>query len=245
VVTAEPHWSWTEALIAGARGTRTPNWPDGFWAGSMARLDAMIRVFYGIYEFTNDPDCILRVAISHARGPVLLADGTRLQPGEPIGTLHCWNEHFPPYPPDGPDLGWACAIRRRVRHSLCELADHVEDDPAWREVRALCAEAALSTRLGWPQVQRVAERYGFERVAPGVSVLRRLHALGESFTLWGLTRAFNPAALPRQPFMRDHHELWISRAALVARYGRARRRRDNRGRCAGGEGASQSAAGGG
>jgi hypothetical protein len=216
----EPNWPLSEVLLAGAFGGRAAGWPNDFWAESMGWLDAAIRVYYGIYEFTSDPDCILRVAMARARTPVALADGTRIELGERVGTLHCWNEHFPRYPVGGPDLGWACAIRRKVRISLCELADHVADEPGWRDVRALCAEAALSTRLGWPQVQRVAERYAFERVAPGVSLLQRLHALGEGLTLWGLTRAFNPAALPHQPFLRDHHQLWISRASLVARYGR-------------------------
>ena len=218
-MTAEPHLPLTEALLGTAIGGRKGRRPTDLWAGSIGWLDALIRVCYGIYEYTDDPDCLLRVAISRARAPVALADGTRIQPGEPVGTLHCWNEHFPRYPNDGPNLGWACTTQHRMRHSLNALADHIVDEPAWREVRALCAEAALSTRLGWPQVQRVAERYGFERVTPSASALRRIHAVGEGVVLWGLTHAFNPAALARQPFLREHHELWISRAELVARYG--------------------------
>ena len=78
-------------------------------------------------------------------------------------------------------------------------------------------EAALSTRLGILQVQR-GERYGFERVpSTNHSFLRRLHAVGEGMALWSLTRAFNPAALSRQPFIRDHYELWISRSSLLER----------------------------
>ncbi|MBV8121305.1 MAG: hypothetical protein JO081_15370 [Alphaproteobacteria bacterium] len=63
------------------------------------------------------------------------------------------------------------------------------------------------------------QRYGFERTPTDPSLLARLHGLGECFVLWGLTRAFNPAALPRQPFLRDRYEMWISRATLLARYG--------------------------
>jgi YkoP domain len=218
-VTAEPHLPWTEAPIGTAIGGRTGRRSTDLWAGSIGWLDGLIRVCYGVYEYTDDPDCLLRVAISPARAPVSLADGTRIQLGEPIGTVHCWNEHFPRYPAHGPDLRWACTIRHRVRRSLNALADHIVTEPAWRDVRALCAEAVLSSRLGWPQVQRVAQRYGFERVTPPASALRRLHALGEGIVLWGLTHAFNPAALARQPFLREHHELWISRAELVARYG--------------------------
>jgi hypothetical protein len=48
--------------------------------------------------------------------------------------------------------------------------------------------------------------------------------LGDSVSAWGLTRAFNPAALPRHRFLRDHHELWISRTTLLKRYAREARK---------------------
>jgi hypothetical protein len=203
-----------------ALGSTSHNWPDELWAGSISLFDALIRTYYGVYEFTDDPACVLRVGLGQARAPVLLSDGTRVEPGDLVGTLHWWNEHLPRYSPNGPDLGWACAMRDQVLRSLRLLADYVEIETAWREIRAFRGEAALSTRLGILQVQRVAGRHGFERVPADFSFLRRLHAFGESFTLWSLTRAFHPAALARQPFLRDHHELWISRTALLGRYGR-------------------------
>ena len=209
--------------VVSALGSTSASWPDELWTGSVSLFDSIIRTYYGVYEFTDDPACILRVGLSQARAPVSLSDGTRIELGELVGTLHWWNEHLPRYSLKGPDLRWACAMRHQVLHSLRSLADYVENDTAWREIRALRGEAALSTRLGRLQVQRVTGRYGFERVPTDFSVLRRLHALGEGFTLWSLTRAFNPAALARQPFLRDHHELWISRAALLGRYGRRQR----------------------
>lgn len=213
--------------VVTALGGASTSWPDELWAGSVGVFDAIIRTYYGVYEFTDDPACVLRVGLGQARAAVSLSEGTRIEIGELVGTLHLWNEHLPRYAPDGPDLRWACAMRDQMRRSLCSLAEHVEREPAWREIRALRAEAALSTRLGISQVQRVGERYGFERVPADFSLLRRLHAVGESFTLWSLTRAFNPAALPRQPFLRDHHELWISRTSLLGRYGRPRRQAGN------------------
>jgi hypothetical protein len=209
--------------VVTALGSASGTWPDELWAGSVGLFDAIIRNYYGVYEFTDDPACVLRVGLGDARAPVALSDGTQIQAGELIGTLHFWNEHLPRYSIDGPNLRWACAMRDQVLHSLRALADYVESASAWRDVRALRGDAALSTRLGMSQVQRVGERYGFERIPCDFSFLRRLHAFGESFTLWGLTRAFNPAALPRQPFLRDHHELWISRASLLRRYARRQR----------------------
>lgn len=196
----------------------TADWSDEFWAGLIGRADAMIRTCYGVYEFTSDPDCILRVGLGRARAPLTLRDGTAIAPDETIGTLHFWNEHLPRYSPEGPDFGWACAMRGKIRHSLRALALHIATEPAWRGVRALRGDAAFSTHLGEAQIRRLVGRYGFERVPADFSWFARLHALGDSFVLWGLTRAFNPSALPRQGFLRDHHELWISRAVLLRRY---------------------------
>jgi hypothetical protein len=198
-------------------------WPDELWAGSVAWMDALLRSCYGIYEFTDDPACVLRVGRSEARTSVSLSDGTYIALGEPVGTLHFWNEHMPRYSEKGPDLGWACAIRDRVMYSLRAFTEYIERDRGWREIRAIRTETALPARLGAPQIRRVFQRYGFERVPTDPSLAARLHGLGECVLMWALTRAFNPAALPRQPFLRDRHELWISRATLLLRYARRNR----------------------
>ena len=198
-------------------------WPDELWAGSVGWADAILRSYCGVFEFTDDPVCVLRVGLDQARAPVSLSDGTNVELGELVGTLHFWNEHLPRYSPRGPDLGWACAVRDRVTYSLRAFSEYVEDEPGWRDIRAIRTETALPARLGASQIMRVFQRYGFERVPTDPSLLARLHGLGECFVIWGLTRAFNPAALPRQPFLRDRHELWISRATLLLRYARRNR----------------------
>ncbi len=196
----------------------TSAWPDDLWAGSIGWVDGILRSYYGIYEFTEDPDCVLRVALGEARMPASLSDGTRIEIGQLVGTLHFWNEHLPRYSEKGPDLGWACLVRDRVIYSLRAFSEYIERDPAWREVGAVRAETVLPARLGAAQIARVFQRYGFERTPSEPSLLARLHGLGECFIMWGLTRAFNPAAIPRGRFLRDRCELWISRTALLARY---------------------------
>ena len=98
-----------------ALGSASAAWPDELWTGSVAWVDAMLRSYYGIYEFTDDPACVLRVALDQARAPVSLSDGLCVEIGEPVGSLHFWNEHLPRYSEKGPDLGWACAVRDRVQ----------------------------------------------------------------------------------------------------------------------------------
>ena len=126
--------------------------------------------------------------------PAVLSDGTAINPGAPIGTLHLWNEHLPRYARSGPELGWACAVRRRFLHSMRLLASHAEHNPQLRQVPAFRGEAMLSSRLGLVQLERVAERVGFEAVPIPASALGILHTLGASLNVWCLTRAFNPGA---------------------------------------------------
>jgi hypothetical protein len=199
-------------------------------------MDTVLRAYYGISEYTDDPGCVFRIGLGLARRPLRLLDGTEINLGDPVGSLHLWNEHLPPYAGGGPDLAWASDMRRRVLRSLQLLAETIERDPAWRGVRAFRGDATLSRRLGEIQIRRLAERHGFERVPSPSSILQQLHFLGDCFNAWALTLAFNPAALERQGFLRGRCEVWISREALVKRYGltsRLSRGRADPGRSAG------------
>jgi hypothetical protein len=207
-----------DLAVGGGLAVSPATWPDELWAGSVGRCDAMLRSYYGVREFTDDPACVFRIGVGKARATLRLSDGTLVRSGEAVGTLHFWNEHLPRRGRYGRGLGWACAMRGRVVRSLAELAAFVETDPAWREIAAFHAEAGLSARMGSGQVERVVRRYGFERTAPEPSLLRRVHNFGDDFLLWGLARAFNPRALPRLRFWREHQDLWISRTALRRQY---------------------------
>ena len=200
------------------RGIST-TWPDYLWSAPVGWLDALLRSCYGVREFTDDPDCIFRVALEETSLRAILADGTRVEPGDTIGVLHFWNEHLPRISARGPDLGWAAAMRRRIAGSLAALSAYIETNPAWAEVQALRADAGLANRLGGRQVRRVAARYGFERLPSEDNSLRLLHDFADSLVLWGLTRVFNPAALQRQRFHRQRYALWISRATLARCHG--------------------------
>jgi hypothetical protein len=199
------------------------DWRDEAWRTLIGSIDAWLRSYYSIEDFTDDPSCVLRIGFMRAVRAVRLSDGTEIREGELVGALHLWNEHVPRYAGHGPDLAWAKEMRRRMLRSLSLLAHYIERDPAWQTVPAFCGDSMLSSRIGGVQMRRLAPRYGFEIVEPPPSLSRTVHTLADSFIVWGLTRAFNPAALPRQRFLRDHHKLWISRAILRLVYSSAAR----------------------
>ena len=91
---------------------------------------------------------VLRVGLGQARAQVSLSDGTRVEFGELVGTLHFWNEHLPRYSSKGPNLGWACAVRNRVIYSLRAFSEYIDSEAAWQGVRAIRTETALPARLG-------------------------------------------------------------------------------------------------
>jgi hypothetical protein len=196
---------------------------DG-WRGTVLvyliyRLDALLRQLYRIREFTDDPGCLLRLAIKQAFTSLSLGDGTSIMPGDPVGELHLWNDHVPHFPPGGPTLGWARRAHASMVHSLSLLADHVQNSPEWQRVKAFYADVPISPKRSTASVQRVSRRYGFEPALRRRTVWRSVHNVIESLLLGGLAYAYNPAASHRQKFLRQRQRIWIGRTTLIRLYG--------------------------
>ena len=193
-----------------------PSRRDRLWVSLVRVADIVLRRWYGVREFTDDPACLLRLAFAPAPHAVALSDGTRIEAGETVAVLHIWNEHVPRFRLGAPDISWAIDVRRRMLRSFAGLARHLEHDPAWRDIRGIHACITFGSRLRRAQIRRFSARLGFDLIEDGVPV--GLHEFGEDFLIWALTRAFNPGALRRQPFRRDRMEVWISRQRLLGRY---------------------------
>jgi hypothetical protein len=183
-------------------------------------LDAALRRGLGVFEFTDDPDCVFRLSLVRAPFSVVLSDGTRVKKGDRVGLFHFWNEHLPQFSASGPDLRWAKLMRKKMRESLCDLAERVERDPGWADVQAFYAGTPLDNRIGARQIERVAGRFGFELAASVGPTVLNPYVVGQYALIWGLTRAFNPSAAGRKRFLRPWHYLWLSRGQLLSRYGR-------------------------
>jgi hypothetical protein len=188
-------------------------------AGIVRRVDAALRYHYGIREFTDDPLCILRLSREKAWRGLLLSDGTPIAAGEPVGELHFWSEHMPVFGDTGPDLGWAVETCRRLRRSFVLLAGALGSDPGWRGLRAVFARWAFAGAFDATHQRRLIEEFGLDIFAPDRTIAHRIHDLMQDFLLWGMLRAFNPEALHSHGFFRSRQELWISRPAMLARFG--------------------------
>lgn len=183
-------------------------------------VDVVLRWWYGVWEFTSDPDCLIRLARDRTEHEVRLSDGTVIAAGEEVLILHIWNEQVPRRSLRGGrhlGLGWAVDIRRRLQHSFHDLAVHLDLDPEIAHISAIHASVTFgSLRRRW-QIRRAAARFGFDLVEDPTRP-KSLHERGEDVLIWVFTRAFNPAALRRQPFWRDRTELWMSRETLLRLY---------------------------
>lgn len=194
--------------------------PHGLLARSIRRLDAHLRRKQGIFEFSQDPRCLLRVSLEPAELDLEFVDGTRVSAGEPVGIIHLWNEHLLTIPPDGADLHWAMAMRQLMQYTLRELAAAARTDPRLRRAKAFGGTALFVSRGGPSQVAKMASRFGFELIADHrkPSILRSIHDFFQNFLVFGLQWAFNPAGLRGKGFLRPREPLYMSREALLERF---------------------------
>lgn len=184
-------------------------------------LESLLSSRNGVYPFTDDPSCILRISATKADRSVVLSDGTPVRHGDPLIELHWTNERLPRIPEHGPDLGWATAMRRGIETSLRALARYLVSHERDCGAAAIHASMVFGTRLGSGQVDRWARRIGFELIErePAATLGTHLRGIGDGLLLLGLTWAFNPGGLKHKPFFRDRYEIWISRATLLDRFG--------------------------
>ena len=183
-------------------------------------LDAIVRRASGVQEFTQDEDCILRIALGRSSKEIILSDGTRIEKGEVIGELHLWNEHLPRMDEEGPSLEWALKAYYLWRGSLRKLAAYLEDEPRFDHVRAFRGETAFLREdlegRAW------FKRMGFDLIrADRNGKLKRFGEFWENLYIWWLIWTFNPGSLRGKDLLRmERAQLWISRQALLERYGR-------------------------
>lgn len=181
-------------------------------------IDRTMRRRLDIWEFSDDPDCILRVALIRSRWEVTLNDGTVIHRGETIGMIHAWNERVPPIPPTGADMAWARELRRRLIRSLQLLAQAAREDPRLQAIRGFGGAGVLHFS---PAILRLLERLGLEIYElPPQSIRDRIEEQVSRVWTWLMRRTFNPPSVEGRGLeVLSRRFYWLSREKLLQMYG--------------------------
>jgi hypothetical protein len=184
-------------------------------------LEGFLRRQGRVQEFSQDEECILRIAFTTYKKDVELSDGTKVRAGDRVCELHLWNEHIPPMPADGPDLKWGLRFYRLAVKSLRSLASYISEE-GLADIVALGGQMAFLEKDDSPVLGSLAAQLGFDLVnltAEG-GRWRRFTHFWENIFSWALMWAFNPASLRGKRFLRlQRYRLWMSRRTLLERYG--------------------------
>jgi hypothetical protein len=181
-------------------------------------IEAVLRRYYGVFEFTSDPQCIMR--LSHSRSPrdLVLSDDTRIGKGDALLALHFRNERLAAVLRQDATLETGVVLVQGMRHSLRLLARYVQAQHELDAVRALYGDFGFVRDERGEQLQRMLSRLGFDLVAgerPGWDARRR--AFWDNLYSWWMIWTFNPASLRRKSFAHmRRNEVWMSRAKLMA-----------------------------
>jgi len=186
--------------------------------GLIRRFDGFLRKAYGVYEFCDDPECLLRIRVIPAPH-ALAVEGGQVPAGAAVIELHLWNEHIPPIPRAGPTLAWAIQFQRLVIASFRQLAAHMARDPRLAGVAAVFGVTVLISPGGDSGGEKLFRRLGFA-VGPYHSPLGRFAEFWENFYSWGIIWAFNDVSLRQRRLLGlCRHEVWLSALEFLRRYG--------------------------
>ncbi len=191
---------------------------SGLLRKAVCGVDRILRAVLGIHEFSEDRDCILRVAKVRWPHPVRLRDGRRLRPGDWVGDLHLWNEHIAPILSPTKSLATGARFRTEVRKSLSSLAVFIAIEPQMREVTAFHARLYRARNLGSKDDQSVLERQGFSVFQRHASVVGRAHDYFELYLVRALVWVFNPQRPSRARGHVCRFDIWITREELLIHF---------------------------
>ncbi|MGH6958477.1 MAG: hypothetical protein ACREEW_17565 [Caulobacteraceae bacterium] len=206
-------------------GPATANAPPvGPIRATVLKLDAYLREHLGFVEFAASPACVLRVVAGEVKAETALTDGARLHPGDAFLDLHFWNERVP-QTDASTGLGWGGKFGRQIVRSLGELARAMETDPRLADYQAVRGRLAFAGARTREEARRFAGWFGFDIAVAerGASLLGRAHDAAEDVWLYALAWTFNPGSLRHRALVRRRSDLWMSRDAFLARYGKASR----------------------
>ena len=193
------------------------------WARALGwavfRLDDVLRKRQHVFEFSQKLQVIFRMQVRTCEHDVVLSDATRAFVGEEIVDLHLWNEHLPLLTDDS--LRFARRMNERLHASLGELAAYFTASPQLNGIDVIRANMGFGTEAQTRQLIRISSWYGFEPIVDPrrLSRAQRVHRFGENILISLMVLARNGVALRRDSLVRSRVQVFLSRRALLDRYG--------------------------
>ncbi len=209
--------------------------------GAVHAVDWALRERQGIFEYSRDPRCMLRISVDEITRNALLLDAPVVPAGSRIVDIHFWNERMAFRKPGRPriataehSLRFAAAIRSRFELSLIQLSAYLKDHDEFADVAAIRAKFAYPIHADSEMICDVMSRFGF--AAEPVEIRPRLvsaYLLSDLF-LWLLAWSFNARGISGlTSIRRRRRRFWMSRKTLDTRYGSRARVRGRSLRAAG------------
>jgi hypothetical protein len=182
------------------------------------RFDAFLARRQGVFNFTDDADCLLRLQVTVAPHRLRFPDQV-VERGEPVLLIHLWNEHTPQISPAGPDLAWAKTLQRDFIKSLQKVGRYMQEEPSLADIRAIGGITVLMFTGNRHSGERFMQRLGFT-VIPYASPLGRFGEFWENFYSWVLIWTYNPTSLHHKKFFRQRRaEFWMPAEKFLDRFG--------------------------
>jgi YkoP domain len=182
-------------------------------------IEYLVRKSMHVYEFTDDPDCILRIQLTTS--PRSVDFGTwQISKGETILSIHAWNEKMPKIPREGATLEWAIQLRRQVVHSFQKVAEELQKGGKYSQVRAIYGESTIFSFSDHTGGLKMMQRLGFT-VLPYQSPSGKFGNFWANLFSWWLMWAFNDSSLDTRQFKKlDRTETWFPVDEFIRRYGK-------------------------
>lgn len=186
--------------------------------GLVREFDRFLSRLQGIYIFDNDPLCLFRLRLSHAKREVLIK-GVKIPIGAPLLEFHLWNERAPVIPKDGAGLEYGVKVRRMMLYSLGSIARDISADPNLASIQALVGVTSLVNIDVASGGLKLFHRFGFS-ILPYQSTLGKFSEFWENLYGWTLIWAYNDSSLKYHPFSQMHRsEIWMLVGDLIQKYG--------------------------
>jgi YkoP domain len=185
----------------------------------ICHFDALLACQYGVFTFTDEADCLLRLQVADAPHRLRFS-GQVVERGEPVLLIHLLNEHIPLVSPAGPDLAWAKIMQRAFLKSLRAVSVYMQKEPRLTDIRAVGGVTVLMFAGNRRSGERFMQGLGFT-VMPYASPLGRFGEFWENFYSWVLIWTYNPSGLRyRKLFGQRRAEFWIPAEKFLSRFGR-------------------------